>query len=47
MAIRVNACVVLSDHMHCVWTLAEGDADYSTRMAAIKARFTMAVRRSG
>ena len=43
----MNAWVVLPDHMHCVWTLPEGDADYSTRMAAIKARFTMAVRRSG
>lgn len=44
---RIDAWVVLPDHMHCVWTLPEGDADYSVRMAAIKARFTMAVRRSG
>lgn len=43
----INAWVVLPDHMHCVWTLPEDDADYSTRMAAIKARFTMTVRRSG
>jgi putative transposase len=36
----IDAWVVLPDHMHCVWTLPEGDADYSTRMAAIKAQFT-------
>jgi putative transposase len=37
----IDAWVVLPDHMHCVWTLPEGDADYSTRMGAIKARFAM------
>ena len=36
---QINAWVVLPDHMHCVWTLPEGDAAYSVRMAAIKARF--------
>ena len=43
----VDAWVVLPDHMHCVWTLPEGDADYSTRIGAIKARFSMAMRRAG
>ncbi len=43
----IDAWVVLPDHMHCVWTLPEGDADFSTRMAAIKARFTRGVRRAG
>lgn len=43
----IDAWVVLPDHMHCVWTLPEGDCDYSSRMAAIKARFTRDVRRSG
>ena len=33
--------------MHCVWTLPEGDSNYSGRMAAIKARFTAGLRRSG
>ena len=37
---RIDAWVVLPDHMHCVWTLPEGDADFSVRMAAIKAQFT-------
>ncbi len=41
----IDAWVVLPDHMHCVWTLPEGDADYATRIGAIKARFTRAVTR--
>lgn len=40
---RIDAWVVLPDHMHCVWTLPEGDADYSVRMGAIKSRFTRAL----
>ena len=40
---RIDAWVVLPDHMHAVWTLPEGDVDYSVRMAAIKARFTRAM----
>ncbi len=43
----VDAWVVLPDHMHCVWTLPVGDGDYSRRMGAIKARFSMAMRRAG
>ncbi len=43
----VEAWVVLPDHLHCVWTLPEGDADYSVRWGAIKARFTRAVREGG
>jgi putative transposase len=43
----IDAWVVLPDHMHCVWTLPEGDADFSTRMGAIKARFSRDLRRSG
>ncbi len=44
---QIDAWVVLPDHIHTVWTLPEGDANYSGRMAAIKARFTMTLRRSG
>ena len=44
---RIDAWVVLPDHMHCVWALPEGDADFSVRMAAIKAQFTAGLRRSG
>lgn len=27
---RVDAVVVMPDHLHCVWILSNGDADYST-----------------
>ncbi|TDT77292.1 putative transposase [Litoreibacter halocynthiae] len=44
---KVDAMVVLPDHLHAVWTLPEGDADFSTRWGAIKGRFTRAVGRVG
>ena len=37
---RIDAWVVLPDHMHCVWTLPEGDAEYGQRVQSIKARFS-------
>jgi putative transposase len=37
---HIDAWVVLPDHMHCQWTLPEGDADFSGRMRDIKAGFT-------
>jgi putative transposase len=43
----IDAWVVLPDHMHCVRRMPEGDADYAVRMGAIKARFSMALRRAG
>jgi putative transposase len=36
---HIDAWVVLPDHMHCIWTLPEGDTDYSSRWKAIKIRF--------
>jgi putative transposase len=44
---EIDAWVILPDHFHCVWTLPKGDAEYSVRMGAIKARFVMGVRRAG
>ncbi|QFT82055.1 hypothetical protein FIU89_15630 [Roseovarius sp. THAF27] len=44
---QIDAWVVLPDHLHAIWTLPKGDADYSTRWGAIKARFSMDVRRAG
>ena len=32
----VKAWVLLPDHLHCLWRLPEGDADYSIRWAKIK-----------
>jgi putative transposase len=37
----IDAWVVLPDHLHAVWTLPEGDHDFSGRWGAIKARFSM------
>jgi REP element-mobilizing transposase RayT len=28
---EINAWVVLPDHLHCIWTLPEGDRDFATR----------------
>ena len=44
---EIDAWVVLPDHLHAVWTLPPGDADFSARWGAIKARFTRGVRDSG
>ncbi|VVS95272.1 REP-associated tyrosine transposase [Desulfoluna spongiiphila] len=32
----IDAWVLLPDHLHCIWTLPEGDADFSLRWAMIK-----------
>lgn len=44
---RIDAWVVLPDHMHAVWTLPENDANFSDRWGAIKARFSRHVRLAG
>jgi len=36
---RIDAWVVLPDHMHCLWTLPQGDADFPGRWRAIKIAF--------
>jgi putative transposase len=33
---RIDAWVLLPDHLHCIWTLPEGDGDFSSRWAMIK-----------
>jgi putative transposase len=37
---RMDAVVVMPDHLHCVWTLPENDSDYSNRWGLIKANFS-------
>ena len=37
---EIDAVVVLPDHIHCFWTLPEGDGDYQTRWSLIKAGFS-------
>lgn len=36
----IEAWVVLPDHLHAIWTLPQGDSDYSTRWRLIKSRFS-------
>ena len=39
-AFKLDAYVILPDHLHCVWTLPEGDNDYSNRWMLIKSYFS-------
>ena len=34
------AIVVLPDHLHCIWRLPNGDADFSTRWQMVKTAFS-------
>ncbi|WP_198263426.1 REP-associated tyrosine transposase [sulfur-oxidizing endosymbiont of Gigantopelta aegis] len=36
----IDAIVILPEHLHCIWTLPEGDADFKTRWGLIKANFS-------
>ena len=40
---HIDGWVVLPEHFHCIWTLPEGDTDYSARWKAIKIAFAKAV----
>ena len=37
---RIDAFVLLPDHLHCIWTLPQGDADFSKRWRLIKSYFS-------
>lgn len=37
---QIEAIVVLPDHLHTIWCLPAGDADYAGRWRMIKSRFT-------
>ena len=37
---EVNAIVLLPEHLHAIWTLPQGDANYPQRWAWIKKEFT-------
>lgn len=41
------ATTLFDDHLHMIWELPQGDADFSVRWAAIKARFTRAFLQAG
>ena len=36
----IDAVAVLPDHLHAVWTLPQGDADFATRWRLIKSSFS-------
>jgi putative transposase len=40
---HLETVVILSDHLHCVWTLAPGDTDFSSRWSLIKGHFSRAI----
>ena len=42
---RVDAIVVLPDHLHAIWTLPQGEADFALRWRLIKATFSRGLRR--
>ncbi len=37
---RMDAVVILPDHLHCIWTLPQADADFSTRWKLLKGYFS-------
>src|SRR5512139_2068122 len=39
---EIDAWVLLPDHLHCIWTLPHGDADFSTRWSLIKRQVSLA-----
>jgi putative transposase len=40
---RIDAIVILPDHLHALWTLPEDDADFAARWSLIKAGFSRRV----
>ncbi|HJU30152.1 MAG TPA: transposase [Hyphomicrobiaceae bacterium] len=42
---QIDAMVVLPDHIHTVWTLPDGDSDFSLRWRLIKSRFSKSIPR--
>jgi putative transposase len=44
---RLVALCLLPDHLHCLWTLPQGDSDFSRRWQQIKAGFSKQALRGG
>ncbi len=42
----IDAWVLLPDHLHCLWTLPDADADYSRRWSTIKRLTTQSLGQS-
>ncbi len=45
--VEIPAIVLLPDHLHTLWTLPNGDANYPTRWAWLKKEFTRRYLESG
>jgi putative transposase len=45
MPFKMPAIVVLPDHLHCIWSLPPGDADFPRRWHFIKASFSRRLQR--
>jgi putative transposase len=43
----INAIVIMPEHLHTIWTLPDGDIDYSGRWRSIKSQFTRSVLKAG
>jgi putative transposase len=43
----INAWILLPEHLHCIWTLPEGDTDYSRRWGLVKAKFSAHLKTPG
>ncbi|MBL1276034.1 MAG: transposase [Ectothiorhodospiraceae bacterium] len=39
---EIDAWVLMPDHLHCIWTLPDGDTDFSKRWAKIKRHVSLA-----
>ena len=44
---RINVWVLLPYHLHCLWTLPDGDYDFSKRWGMIKSNFTKRMKQVG
>jgi len=42
---RIDAAVILPDHLHCIWTLPRGDSDFSTRWGLVKGAFSRSIQK--
>src|SRR4051794_2928283 len=42
----IDAIVILPDHLHTIWTLPEGDADFALRWRLVKSAFSRALPRA-
>lgn len=45
LSFRIDAIVILPDHLHCIWTLPPEDADFSIRWQRVKMRFSRGIAR--